>query len=56
MTIGYEKFVMDIDRCGMMQRMLAGLILNENELAKDAYREGRPGQTYLGTIHTQRKF
>ena len=56
MTIGYEKFVMDIDRCGMMQRMLAGLILNENELAKDAYREAGPGQTYLGTNHTQRNF
>ena len=37
LTMGYEKFVMDVDRCGMMCRMLDGLHIDDNQLAKDAY-------------------
>ena len=56
LTIGYEKFVMDADRCAMLQRFLAGLNLDANALAADAYREAGIGNNFLGTAHTLRNF
>jgi trimethylamine--corrinoid protein Co-methyltransferase len=56
LTIGYEKFVMDLDHCGMMLRMLAGLAIDEDGLAADAYREAGPGEAFLGTAHTLANF
>ncbi len=56
LTIGYEKFVMDLDQCGMMLRMLGGLTINEDTLAADAYRQAGPGETFLGTAHTLAHF
>ena len=56
LTMGYEKFVIDLDHCGMMQRMLAGLVVDDNALGKQAYREAGPGQTFLGTAHTMAHF
>ena len=52
LTIGYEKFVMDLDHCGMMLRLMAGLTVDEDALAAEAYREAGPGQAFLGTAHT----
>jgi trimethylamine--corrinoid protein Co-methyltransferase len=56
LTIGFEKFVMDADHCGMMARMLGGLVIDEDTLAADAYREAGPGGTFLGTRHTYDHF
>ncbi|MCP4328646.1 MAG: trimethylamine methyltransferase family protein [Alphaproteobacteria bacterium] len=56
LTMGYEKFVMDLDHCAMMHRMMAGLTVDSNELAADAYREAGPGETFLGTAHTLAHF
>ena len=56
LTIGYEKFVMDADRCGMMHRMLRGLALDDNQLAFDAFREAGPGLNFLGVAHTLANF
>jgi trimethylamine--corrinoid protein Co-methyltransferase len=56
LTFGYEKFAMDLDHCGMMQRMLGGLTIDQNSLATEAYREAGPGQNHLGTGHTLRNF
>jgi trimethylamine--corrinoid protein Co-methyltransferase len=56
LTIGYEKFIMDADRCGMMQRMLAGLMVDDRELAADAFREIGPGGNFLGAEHTVANF
>ena len=44
----YEKFVMDGDQLGMMQRLAAGVDLSENGQAMDAVREVGPGNHYLG--------
>ena len=41
LTMGYEKFVMDLDRCGMMHRALAGLTIDENNLGKAAFKRSR---------------
>ena len=56
LTMGYEKFAMDLDHCGMMHRMLGGLTIDESGLAAEAYREAGPGETFLGTAHTMAHF
>ncbi|MEM7428977.1 MAG: trimethylamine methyltransferase family protein [Pseudomonadota bacterium] len=56
LTMGYEKFVMDLDHTGMMLRMLGGLDVSDEQLAADAYLEAGPGEAYLGTAHTMRNF
>ena len=56
LTMSYEKFVMDLDHCGMLHRTLEGLNIDQDTLAADAYREAGPGTAYLGTAHTLRHF
>lgn len=56
LTIGYEKFVMDADRCGAIARMVQGLTLDENEFANDAYQEAGIGSNFLGVAHTMRNY
>ena len=56
LTMGYEKFVMDLDHCGMMLRMTNGLTINDETLAADAFREAGPGVNFLGTAHTLAHF
>ncbi len=53
---GYEKFVMDADQLGMMQKLSQGIDLSEEGQAMDAIREVGPGQHFLGCAHTQRHF
>ncbi|MEM7343466.1 MAG: trimethylamine methyltransferase family protein [Chloroflexota bacterium] len=52
LTMGYEKFVMDLDHCGMMVHMLGGLTVDTNTLGKDAFRQAGPGQNFLSVPHT----
>jgi len=56
LTIGYEKFVMDLDQAGMMHSFLAGVDLSANGQALDAIREVGPGKHFLGCAHTQANF
>ena len=56
LTIGYEKFVMDLDRCGAILRMAQGLSIDANELAADAYLEAGIGSNFLGVAHTLRNY
>jgi trimethylamine--corrinoid protein Co-methyltransferase len=56
LAIGYEKFIMDEDQCGMMATFVKGLDLSENGQAIDAIRENGPGQHFLGTAHTFANF
>ena len=56
LTMGYEKFVMDLDRCGMMQRMLSGLTIDDNQLGTEAYRQAGPGENFFGVAHTLKNF
>ncbi len=53
---GYEKFIMDADQLGMMQKLSQGIDLSEEAQAMDAIREVGPGMHYLGCGHTQRNF
>jgi trimethylamine--corrinoid protein Co-methyltransferase len=56
LSMGYEKFVMDVDQAGMMHTLLAGVDLSENGQAMDAIREVGPGKHFLGCAHTQANF
>ena len=56
LVIGYEKFVFDLDRCGSLSRMLTGLVVDDNTLAADAFREAGVGTNFLGVDHTMANF
>ena len=56
LAMGYEKFVVDLDHCGMMHRMLDGLTIDQNMLGKEAYRQAGPGENFLGITHTLANF
>lgn len=53
---GYEKFIMDADQLGMMQKLSQGIDMSEEGQAMDAIREVGPGTHYLGCEHTKRNF
>ena len=56
LAMGYEKFILDADQCGMMGVFVNGMDLSENGQALDAIRENGPGQHFLGTAHTLANF
>lgn len=56
LTIGYEKFVMDVDQLGMMEVFAGGVDLSENGQAVAAIIENGPGQHFLGSAHTLANF
>ena len=53
---GYEKLVIDADRLGAYQVMLAGLPMDDNALARDAYGEVEPAGHFLGCAHTMANY
>jgi len=56
LVIGYEKFILDSDRLGMLHRTAQGLTIDNNSLATSAFIENSPGQNFLGTEHTGQNF
>ncbi len=56
LSIGYEKFVMDADHCGQLQRYLGGLVIDEPHLGADAFSEVGSGGNFLGAQHTLAHF
>ena len=48
LTMGYEKFVLDNDQCGMWHEFAKGVDTSENGQALDALLTNGPGQHYLG--------
>lgn len=56
LTTGYEKIVMDADRCAAMQRFVGGVDFSEAAQAMEAFREVEPGGHFLGAQHTQDNF
>lgn len=56
LTTGFEKLIMDADRLGSYQKILAGLDMDEDQFARDAYREVEPGGHFLGSAHTMRHY
>jgi trimethylamine---corrinoid protein Co-methyltransferase len=56
LTVGYEKFILDADQCGMAAVLVKGIDLSENGQAVDAILQNGPGQHFLGTAHTLANF
>jgi trimethylamine--corrinoid protein Co-methyltransferase len=56
LTASYEKFVMDIELCRMMEVFLRGIPLDKEGLALDAFEEIGPGVYFFGAEHTMRHF
>lgn len=52
LSMSYEKLVMDADFCGALHAYLAGVTVDDNELALDAFREVGPGNHFFGCAHT----
>lgn len=53
---GFEKLVMDADRLGSYQKVLGGLDISDEGLARDAYEEVPPAGHFLGCGHTMRNY
>ena len=53
---GYEKLVMDADRLGAYQKLMAGLDMDDDHFARDAFEETAPGGHFLGSAHTMRHY
>lgn len=56
LTMGYEKFVMDLDACGAVLKMLGGMAVSEATLSKPSYSQAGPGENFLSTEHTIANF
>jgi trimethylamine--corrinoid protein Co-methyltransferase len=56
LAMGYEKFILDLDQCGMAHAFARGVDLSPNGQAIDAIIENGPGQHFLGTAHTLANF
>lgn len=56
LATGYEKLIMDADRLGGYQKVLAGLDMDDDQFARDAYEEVEPGGHFLGSAHTMRHY
>ncbi len=52
LTMSYEKFILDVDNCGSILRMLQGMRVAPDDLSKESYLEISPGQNFLSTSHT----
>jgi len=56
LSMGYEKFVLDVDQLGMWHAFAAGVDLTENGQAIDAILTNEPGTHFLGHPHTLANF
>ncbi len=56
LVTSYEKLILDADRLGAYQVLLSGLTLDDNALARDAYREVEPAGHFLGCAHTMANY
>lgn len=56
LTLGYEKIVMDADRCGALAAFAQNVDLSQEAQALDAIREVGPGNHFLGSSHTLQHF
>ena len=56
LTMGYEKTVMDAERCSAMMRFAEGVDFSQAAQALDAFTEVEPGGHFLGSAHTREHF
>ncbi len=57
LTMGYEKFILDSNRMGMMTKLMKGLELDENAFGLDSFRQRKNhNEHFLGTEHTMQNY
>jgi trimethylamine--corrinoid protein Co-methyltransferase len=56
LSMSYEKFVMDADFCGALHSYLDGVVVDDNQMALDAFREVGPGSHFFGCAHTMANY
>ncbi|MEM9139562.1 MAG: trimethylamine methyltransferase family protein, partial [Pseudomonadota bacterium] len=56
LATGFEKLIMDADRLGAYQKLMAGLDVSDDQFARDAFEETDPGGHFLGSAHTMRHY
>jgi trimethylamine--corrinoid protein Co-methyltransferase len=56
LSMSYEKFMMDADFCGALHSYLAGVTVDDNSLAINAFKEVGPGSHFLGCAHTMANY
>jgi len=56
LTMSYEKFIMDLDNCGAMMKLMQGMSVDDESLSQASYSEAGPGENFLSTSHTMRHF
>lgn len=56
LSMSYEKFVLDADLCGALHSYLAGVQVDDNALAVDAFAEVGPGNHFFGCAHTMANY
>jgi trimethylamine---corrinoid protein Co-methyltransferase len=56
LSMSYEKFVLDTDLCGALHSYLAGVAVDDNALAVEAFAEVGPGNHFFGCAHTMANY
>ena len=56
LTMGYEKFMMDLDLCGAAHTYLKGFDLSPDQFALDGFAEIGPGKHFFSAQHTLRHY
>ncbi|MEI8238724.1 MAG: trimethylamine methyltransferase family protein [Actinomycetota bacterium] len=56
LTMGYEKFMLDLDLCGAAGTYLKGVSFDEDQFAMDGFAEVGPGKHFFGSQHTLRHY
>ena len=52
LVTGYEKLIIDADRLGGYQKLLAGIATDDDSLGRNAYDDVEPAGHFLGSSHT----
>ena len=55
LSMSYEKFVLDADLCMALHAYLDGVVVDDNQLAVEAFAEVGPGNHFFGCAHTIRE-
>ena len=56
LVMSYEKFLLDLDHCGAMLKLLQGFETSAENFGQDAYFEAGPGENFLSTGNTLRHY
>lgn len=56
LSMSYEKFMLDADFCGSLHKYLEGVVIDDDQIAVDAFAEVGPGNHFFGCAHTLRHY